>query len=343
MPFLRSRDYPVYIQANQLAQITQNSLPTRIDAELDSIEEASEYIRQKYDVENIFVDTLTYDTTETYYANNLVELTGPAWQAQSYTQDSIIIYTDNKVYYANAATILTDVPGTSGKWTALGYNFQLWYLKYPYSLFDIKGKYAVGDRVFWKGNIYQCLIQSNKLDQFDKIQFDYTIDYPLPNVFPDAPVNGVLQWGVGTPYSMEGVSMITTASDYNPGTSYTVGQLALLGTNIWQCLVDNGPPNPVTPGADIITWQSVIWVKGDNRNKNLVKNLIHIALFNLHSNIAPQNVPMLRQKNYLRALKWLEDIKEGNLVVDLLTMPVLEPPQGGRILVGSKPKQNNTW
>ena len=388
MPFLRTRDYPNYIQTLTLNQITQNSLDNRISAELDAVEEIKQYLRQKYDTDLAFADTLTYDFTATYDAYNLVELTAPAYVVQSVsTVNQQVLFTDNKIYLCIQVTdplwlnqnyvvgnkvlytdgnyyicilntttsqapgnatywtqIANEGPGNTAYWTALGWNLQLFYLAYPYPPFDINCYYPAGTIRTWKGKIYKSIISSQELSDNEKIQFDLTTEYPYPNIFPDDPTYGATQWGIGVPYSVTGISMVTTASAYNPGTNYTPGQKVLVGTQLYQCIANNGPGSTVvTPGTDIITWQSVTWTAGDNRNRMLVQQAIHITLYNLHNQIAPQNIPILREKNHINAIKWCEDVRTGNIVVDILSMPVKQPTRGGRILIGGRPKMNNKW
>lgn len=394
MAFLRPRDYPQYIQAQQLKQISTDPSgamtndQVRQSAELDAIEEASEYIQQKYDVTSIFEDTIPYDPTLTYAGNARIDLeasayiaqaqynintltlfsdgyiyqcianTAPLWLNQNYVVGAQVLYTDGNYYQCSLNTvnkepptnatywtkIASQAPGNAAFWKKLGANTQLFYLKYPYPVFDIKGNYKIGDRTFWKGYIYQCLIPSHPLDGVARIQYNDTTQYPFPNAFPDDPEVGAQQWGVGVAYSVSGVGPVDTATAWVNTTHYDFGQTALSGGIIWQSLIPGSGTNTNNiPGADIVSWQPITWVKGDNRNRRLLENLIHLTLWKLHSNIAPQNVPMLREKNHIRAIKWLEDVKTGQVALDALTMQVLEPPQGGRILMGSRPAQNNRW
>lgn len=346
MSFLRLADYATYIQAQQLAQISkdpsgaQTNTQVRQAAESDAIEEASEYLQQKYDVNNIFTDIIEYAVAVTYNANNLVELSGPAWQAQNYTANTTVLYTDGYIYFCILNTTTSQAPGDATYWLKLGLNLQLFYLKYPYPLFDINRDYNVGEVVFWKGYIYQCQKPSYLLGQENKIQFDNTLQYPFPNSFPDKPVTGVQQWGAGIPYSVTGLKPGDTAAPWTAGT-YALGTRNTYNNVIWEVIASAGTSE--TPGTDITAWQPETWKSGDNRNRMLLQQIIHLTIWNLHSNIAPQNVPMLREKKHIIALKWLEDVKKGNKALDALTLPVLQPPKGGRTLIASKPAQQNRW
>lgn len=390
MSFLRLRDYPTYIQSQQLAQISKDPSGSmtndevRQSAELDAIEEVSEYLQQKYDVTLLFTDTIPYDPTLSYAGNARIDLEAPAFVAQAqYNVNALTLYTDGNVYQCTAQTaplwlnqnyvvgnqvlytdgnyyqcsvntvgnapptnatywnkITPQIPGNAAFYKMLGYNYQLFYLKYPYTYFDITCIYKVGDIRFWKGKVYQCLIPSSPLDGEARIQYDDSTQYPFPNAFPDDPNVGAQQWGAGVAYSVTGLGPADTVAAWVAGT-YALGVRKTYNGVIWEVI--NPAGTNAIPGADIINWQPETWVKGDNRNRRLVENLVHLTLWKLHSNIAPQNVPMLREKNHIKAIEWLEDVKKGNKAFDALTMQVLEPPQGGRLLIASRPAQNNRW
>jgi hypothetical protein len=84
------------------------------------------------------------------------------------------------------------------------------------------------------------------------------------------------------------------------------------------------------------------WVKGDNRNQQMVNYLIDIILYHLHSRIAPRNIPELRVKRYDDAIAWLKQCAKGEFITGGL--PLLQPRQGMRIRHGgSLQKQNNNY
>ena len=82
------------------------------------------------------------------------------------------------------------------------------------------------------------------------------------------------------------------------------------------------------------------WTKGDNRNQVLMGGVIDVALYHLHSRIAPRNIPDLRVKRYDDFIRYLREVAKGNLSVDL---PLLEPKKSSTIRVGGKPKQINEY
>ncbi len=341
MSFLRARDYLPQIQSTILSQLTKGDPLVQADAEENAQEEISSYLRQRFDITTAFANTVVFDPTATYNAGQLVELNYQAWINQNYQAGAVVSYTDGNAYLCTTATVSNDAPG-SNFWALLGTNFGLCYIAYPYVQFDVnKGNYAVGDIVYWKNNMYQCLIPSAGFGHSALIQFEAQQKVPLLNIFPDDPVNGSTYWGIGTPYSVANVlpsqNLQNTSAWLNSNT-YAVGSLVSYNNQVWQSLVRNNLNN--IPGTDIINWQPVNWVPGDNRDRSLVKNMVDIALYTLHSNIAPQNIPALRQKRYEKALEWCMAVAKGDITPNL---PLLQPAQGGRIRIGGNIKLENSW
>ncbi|HWB92100.1 MAG TPA: phage protein Gp36 family protein, partial [Puia sp.] len=82
------------------------------------------------------------------------------------------------------------------------------------------------------------------------------------------------------------------------------------------------------------------WQMGDNRCQQLKTYLVDIALYHMHSAIAPKNVPELREKRYDDAVKWLKAAGRGDVTASL---PLLQPRQGSRNRYGGQIKNNNSW
>lgn len=60
---------------------------------------------------------------------------------------------------------------------------------------------------------------------------------------------------------------------------------------------------------------------GIDRNPIILMYLIDIALYHLHSNISPRNIPELRGIRYEAAINWLKMVASGKLNPDLPTLP----------------------
>jgi hypothetical protein len=82
------------------------------------------------------------------------------------------------------------------------------------------------------------------------------------------------------------------------------------------------------------------WVSGDNRDQQMVLYFIDLALYHVHSRIAPRNIPELRVKRYDAAIDWFLRCAQGKVTPEL---PILQPKQGGRIRFGGNPKAINSY
>lgn len=83
-----------------------------------------------------------------------------------------------------------------------------------------------------------------------------------------------------------------------------------------------------------------LWTKGDNRSIQLVYKIVDICLFNIHSRIAPKNIPQLRMDRYAAAIAWLDMAKAGEITADI---PLRQPKQGARMRWSSQPRNINNY
>jgi hypothetical protein len=82
------------------------------------------------------------------------------------------------------------------------------------------------------------------------------------------------------------------------------------------------------------------WTAGDNRSQKIVDCVIDIALYKMHSRIAPQNIPQLRVDNYDAAIVWLKACARGTVTANI---PLIKPKQGNRIRFGGNIKNENHY
>jgi hypothetical protein len=94
---------------------------------------------------------------------------------------------------------------------------------------------------------------------------------------------------------------------------------------------------PWSGGTDFIP---KYYTKGDGRNQQMVGTMIDIALYHIHSRIAPRNIPDLRVKRYDDAKKWLKMCAHGDITPNIL---LKTPRQGCKIRIGSQPKNSNSY
>lgn len=79
---------------------------------------------------------------------------------------------------------------------------------------------------------------------------------------------------------------------------------------------------------------------GSNRDAQMLSTIIDVALFHLHSRIAPRNIPELRQTRYENAIMWLNQCAKGEVTPALKK---INPLQGTRIRFGGNTKNQNTY
>lgn len=207
--------------------------------------------------------------------------------------------------------------------------------------------YAAGALALYSGYVYKCKTNgttgawdASKWDllgaqydiffaRFPQPEFDYNALYNVgANVFwnnktyqailPTRPLTHSAQIQYN---SMESLPYNNVAPDvpqngyWNNGTTYNV------------------------PANTAIT-NTAYWTPGDNRSQQLITVIVDIALFHIHSRIAPQNVPELREKRYDDAKVWLRRISKGELSA---VLPEIKPAQGRRIRHGGNVKRNNEY
>lgn len=79
---------------------------------------------------------------------------------------------------------------------------------------------------------------------------------------------------------------------------------------------------------------------GTNRDAQMLSVVVDIALYHLHSRIAPRNIPELRQSRYENALSWLKMCAFGDITPALTK---LTPTSGMRIRFGGNTKNINQY
>ncbi|MDE3023634.1 MAG: hypothetical protein KGI54_17610 [Pseudomonadota bacterium] len=341
MGYLRLRDYVSVIQTPYFNQLIQFTDANRLAKENTALTEMKSYLAVKYDVSTEFADTTVFAYLIKYLANALVELNFPAYDATSaYALNSLVTY-NGQEYYNTTSIPSGGEAWNPAHWQLIGDQYDLYYLAYPYPLFEVKTFYNIGDKVYWNGKVYQCLSQSVEIGHFTKLQ-DQNTNQSTPNVqnfFPgDGSYNSIQQWGTGTVYSVTGVYPNGPAPAAWSAGSYTIGQTVTYNSVIWQCIVAT---TTATPGADIINWQPITWTFGDNRNGQLVQYMCYMVIWYLSDTLAPRNKPQYWQDNYNTAINWLVMVSQDDkLQADI---PLIQPAKGMRIRFGSQTKQTNNY
>jgi len=80
---------------------------------------------------------------------------------------------------------------------------------------------------------------------------------------------------------------------------------------------------------------------GDNRNQQIVLYILDMLIYHLYRRIPPAVVPEIRVLAYQTAISWFNKVAKGDdIIADIVK---IQPPNGGRIRYGSRPKQENHY
>lgn len=198
-------------------------------------------------------------------------------------------------------------------------------VEYTESTFSASTVYTINQRVVYSGNIYKSIAGSSAhsfnasewtLLCADKLLYYVTLPNPEFDITATYATNDVVWYNNYTYTCRQPITGIlpTNTSYWTVGSEYTV-------TNTY--------PTDATK-----------WTLGDNRNQEIVQNLLDITLYNLHCRINPRNVPDLRKERYDGnepqqrggAIGWLKNIASGKIYLDV---PEVLPEQGNSINWGN--------
>lgn len=82
------------------------------------------------------------------------------------------------------------------------------------------------------------------------------------------------------------------------------------------------------------------WKSSDGRSQEIIRVIMDLLLYHLHSRISPQNIPALRIKRYDDSISWLKKCAQGDITPNLL---IYAKRSGGRIRIGGMQKNNNSY
>lgn len=149
---LRDNDYLRLIQADNLAQIIETNNQIKLDVEQSAQSEMISYLTQRYLVNQIFTNTSTFDVTEVYNGNALVEFTATAFSA-------LTVYTTGQ-FVLQAGNVYKSIAGSSAhafnasEWTLICEDKTLYYVTLPYAIYDANTTYEVGDKAYYNNIEY---------------------------------------------------------------------------------------------------------------------------------------------------------------------------------------------
>ena len=240
------------------------------------------------------------------------------------------------------------------------------YLNAP--AYDATKIYALGVQVLQAGNIYKCTTAITAPEAFTLVHWallgaQWELHYTqLPkdmfNYQKIYAVGSQVFWKDKIYTCVIATRILDHEAMLQIGSSGTSSILNVFpddpvdGTQYWGA----GTAYSIAPGLIADTSK---WSLGDNRDQKLLMTCIDIALYHLHSRIAPRNIPEHRVIRYMGnetdrevrnqrilfptycALGWLQSASIGNDITPEL--PLLQPKQGMRIRHGGNIKLQNQY
>ena len=292
MSYLIVADFKKTIQSDNLMQIIGSDLSMLNDISVTAQAEANTYLKQQYLTPKEFTDTGVYNPASPYNPGDRIYLDAAPYNPINLYAVNDLVLVAGIVYFCTIA-ISTAQPFLPQNWASLGLQYTMFHASYPFKKFDLYGIYKYGDRVYYNGTSYTCILPTIVFSHEEQLQSNS--NQSIQNFFPTDANNGATNWRI--------------------------------------IAVENVP-------AGVLPTDKSKWTLGDNRNPLLVMHCCDIALYHIHSRIAPRNIPELRVKRYDDSKNWLKMASRGEISVDL---PVIQPLQGGRVRYSTQVKQINNY
>jgi hypothetical protein len=209
LSYLIANDYIRSITDVTLQQVIAGNAYLQTWAELTAIKQVSNYLRQKYDVDAEFSNTLLYNPNTVYKAINRVYLNASSYSSSSLYSLKDLVLQGGKIYQCKTAITIAEQFNVT-KWDLLGDQYDIFYASYPQPLFYLTANYNVEDKTFWKDKIYTAIAASLDLTHGEALQYVDYANIPYKNYFPDDATNGASQWTVDSTYTVAAGSLLDT-------------------------------------------------------------------------------------------------------------------------------------
>ncbi|MCD6017268.1 MAG: Carbohydrate-binding CenC domain protein [Bacteroidetes bacterium] len=177
----------------------------------------------------------------------------------------------------------------------------------------------------------------------DTTEFDITSTYSIDNLVEyTAPT-----FNSSSTYSTND-KVVYSGSVYS-SVSGSTGVLPSTGTTSWSYVTtDKSLYYAISATTGNYPDDTAYWVKGDNRNQQIVMYMVDITLYHLHSRINPRQIPEVRMIRYDGAnafqsggaIGWLKKVASGDVTAAL---PTITPEQGVSIRWGSITRNTNNY
>ena len=357
MGFLRKRDYFTEIREDDLdvilKQLSQSTAftPDKVREENELIVQdiVSTMIRQRYDVNKIFKDILTFTTADTFKINDLVEYSEPAYDVnityaigdrRSFSKTTSGVLSDD--IFKAKVTIGTPEAFDPTKWEKITENFSLFFTIQPTTgnLPDTAFSFTTND---FTGN-------HDLIDGWDKtntiflkrIESSIKIYYTSADRTNDTDSIGIVNFNPAV------LEEFGRHEDHRHNHLHRQNHLKGHHGPEFDPAIKTFPTNiPILFGTDAedslsgnlsiigfipkdTEWDVVpsnFFEKGDNRSRLIKKILITLSIFELHKLINPRNIPELRITANDDAMTLLERISNGKVTADL---PIFFDEQKGQ-------------
>lgn len=210
--------------------------------------------------------------------------------------------------------------------------------------------YTIDDIVVQNKNVYICTTAVTSAEAFDPNKWEllgaqYKIFYVT---LPKQAFDYMLYYSKGDEVYWKNKTYICQIASV----SMTHEAALQLGTYSNEPLQNVFPDDPVngqtywgagtaySVTAGTLPTDTSKWTAGDNRSQQLVSYCCDIALYHVHSRIAPRNIPELRVKRYDDAIEWLKAAGQGKITAAL---PLIQPKRGRRVRFGGNVKNQNSY
>ena len=305
--YLILNDYKSYIQPVYLNQLTQTDDSKRLTCEMEALALIKGKLQQKYDVSSEFTNTSVWDYTKTYAARDRVYLDYPLWVANTaYQPNSLVTY--QGVCYICRITNSGAIFDYS-KWDVLGNQYDMFYAAFPST----------------------CTYPATLAEPLK----------PIFSLYGNYKVGDVIFWKNYTyvcAKSSEDISPVDLITYYKyENIPYS---------NVFPDSADNATrkywasPTKYVITAGTLPTNLGRWVKGDNRDPQIMLCMKYVVIYLLAPLLAPNNIPDIWNDNYKMACTIIDQMGRGIITAD---MQLLNPYQGKMTSYGGNVKNQNHY
>lgn len=185
MAYLILADYKKIIQNDNLSQVIGNDYTQVTLTEQRAQQELVSYLVQKYDLAKELTNTDKWSYGVVRKAKDRVYLDATAYSSTiNYALNSLTLF-NGKVYRCSTA-IVTPEPFTLAKWTLLGTQFDLFYIKTPQPDWDYYKSYEAGELVFFDDKVYTAYVRNvGRQPDINSPIWGTGVAYSVPsNIYP---------------------------------------------------------------------------------------------------------------------------------------------------------------